>query len=111
MQENNTIKARHFNIVDGNIRLRGKEYYWHIPKTLRAANIQKGDIVVVRDIGRKAKVVVIDVLRENIEETGKKYEVVLSKVRSKAKDITVENYAEWVNEKAEESESEKNLSE
>ena len=85
MKEFNTIKGRHFNIVDGAFELKGKDYYWHIPKALRGANIQKGDLVTVKRPGKyDKKIIVTDVLREDIEDTGKSYKPVISKLDKEA---------------------------
>ena len=81
MKDSNTIKARHFNVVDGNFKFKSKEYYWHIPKALRSENIQEGDVVTVQHTGKyNKKVVVTAVFREDIEDTSKKYKAVLSKL-------------------------------
>jgi bifunctional DNA-binding transcriptional regulator/antitoxin component of YhaV-PrlF toxin-antitoxin module len=80
MQDSNTIRARHFRINRGNLTLDGRDYHWHIPKNLRSENIKKGDVVLVRARGNVDRVVVMDSFRENIEETGKKYNVVVQKV-------------------------------
>jgi hypothetical protein len=81
MNDFNTIKARHFYFANGELHFKGKEYSWHIPKHLRALNIQKDDIVrVSRHNDKDAKVMVVDVYRENREDTGKTYANILGKV-------------------------------
>ena len=83
MQDANTIKAYHFCIFEGNFCLdKRKEYYWHIPKAIRAENISKGDVVLVPSENRETKVIVIDVFRENVEETGKKYKSIIKKLET-----------------------------
>ena len=82
METNNTIKARHFKIVKGVFRINNKDYYWHIPKDLRHLDVKKGDMVLVSAQGRERKVIVVDVFREEIEETGKTYKPMLGKVQS-----------------------------
>jgi hypothetical protein len=47
---------------------------------IRSQNIQKDDIVVVRAAGTTSRVVVTDVFREDIEDAGKKYKVVVKKL-------------------------------
>ena len=90
MQEANTIKAYHFCVFSGVFCLdKRKEYYWHIPKNLRVENIKKGDIVLVHAHNVKMKVIVIDVLRENIEDTGKKYKSVMAKLETPPEIINV----------------------
>jgi hypothetical protein len=75
--EANTIKACHVRDEDGEIRvIDGREYCWHIPKALRG-DIQKGDVLLVMSLGKAAKVVVVDVYREDVEVTGKCYKSVL----------------------------------
>ena len=80
MKDFNTIKGRHFWIVDGVFELKGAEYHWHIPKALRDKNIQEGDLVTVKARDKIKKVIVTDVLREEIEETGKRYKPVMAKL-------------------------------
>ncbi|MEK5081186.1 DUF5839 family protein, partial [Solibacillus sp. FSL W7-1436] len=48
-----------------------KKYTWHIPKHIRSLNVQPGDIVCVKRT--KAPVLVVEVFREDIEDTGKLY--------------------------------------
>jgi hypothetical protein len=82
MQEFNTLKACFYYIDDGEIKPKGKEYNWHIPKNLRSENIKKGDFVSIKGIdGRKKKMIVTDVFREDIETTGKRYKPILSKAQ------------------------------
>ena len=80
MKDFNTLKGRHFRLKDGEISYTKKEYYWHIPKALREKNISKGDIVLVNAKDTKERVFVTDVLREDVEETGKKYKSVRDKI-------------------------------
>jgi bifunctional DNA-binding transcriptional regulator/antitoxin component of YhaV-PrlF toxin-antitoxin module len=83
----NTVKGRHFTIDEnGEIKFKPKDYFWHIPKAVRSAGIKPGDMVLVSAGGKKTKIIVIDVFRENIEDTGQKYKPVLKKVRD-AKNI------------------------
>jgi formylmethanofuran dehydrogenase subunit D len=77
MKDNNTITGVHFKIVNGEMEINPNEYNWHIPKDLRSLNIEKGDIVLVATKKSKCKVLVIDVFREDIEETGKIYKPVV----------------------------------
>lgn len=79
----NTIKARHVGFKDGKYSVHGREYCWHIPKALRHLNIQKGDFVVVRCRNKRKLVVVWDVFRENIEDTGKRYKPVVAKLNKR----------------------------
>lgn len=77
--ENNTIAAFHIlNKEDGIIKLRTKKIYnWHIPKSLREEPIQQGDIVLVSTAGSLAQVLVMQVFREEFEETQRRYKRVL----------------------------------
>ena len=77
--ENNTIAAFHISSnKDGIIKLNTqKMYYWHIPKPLRNKPIQQGDIVLVRTVGGLARVLVMQVFREELEETQKRYKRVV----------------------------------
>ena len=76
MKTNNTIAAFHITGKDheGHLKLRTtKLYHWNIPKRLRKDPIQKGDIVSVDAKTEKAPVLVMDVFREEFEETQKLY--------------------------------------
>ena len=77
--ENNTIAAFHISSnKDGIIKLNTqKMYHWHIPKPLRNKPIQQGDIVLVRTVGGLARVLVMQVFREELEETQKRYKRVV----------------------------------
>jgi len=79
MVENNTIAAFHIlSKKDGIIKLRTKKmYHWHIPKHLRKKPIQQGDIVLVPTADGLASVLVMQVFREEFEETQKRYKKVL----------------------------------
>jgi hypothetical protein len=86
VKDNNTLKACYFYIKDGEIKLKPKEYFWHIPKSLRAENIQVGDYILVRGFGKEQKekdkkLIVTDVFREDIEDTGKHYKPILGKTK------------------------------
>lgn len=77
----NTIKGCHAKVIDGVYHIGSKEYYWHIPKALRHLDIKKGDLVLVSSLNRNAMVIVSDVFRENIEDTGKRYKPVIDKLK------------------------------
>lgn len=80
MKTNNTIAARHIKRINKNrsIKLcRDKNYYWNIPKRLRQNPIQKGDMVLVPTKRGKRRVIVMDVFREEYEETGRLYKKVI----------------------------------
>lgn len=87
MKTDNTIAA--FHIVgekDGVLKLStNRLYHWNIPKRLRHDPIQKGDIVLVPTARGKRSVLVMDVFREEFEETKKLYKKVI-KVIEKAPD-------------------------
>lgn len=85
MKNNNTIAAYHIIGTENDaLKLNtDKLFHWHIPKTLRANPIQKGDIVLVLTRKGQRRVLVVDVYREDIEDTGKKYKPV-KKVLEKA---------------------------
>jgi bifunctional DNA-binding transcriptional regulator/antitoxin component of YhaV-PrlF toxin-antitoxin module len=80
MKDFNTVKARHFMIVGDTLEIGAKDYFWHIPKVLRADNIKKGDVILVKARGDLVRVIVEDVLREEMEETGKSYNSVVKKL-------------------------------
>ena len=72
MDDYNTIKAHHFKVVKGVFRIGAKEYYWHIPESLRAEKIKKGDMLLAATEFGDRKVVVVDVLNEPINEDPEK---------------------------------------
>lgn len=71
----NTIAGYHIlGTEHGKLRLETEKiFHWHIPKALREPPVQKGDIVVARTMRGERPVLVVDVFREDVEETGKKY--------------------------------------
>lgn len=76
MKTNNTIAAFHIIGKDdqGHLKLNTRNsYHWNIPKRLRVDPIQKGDIVLVDTKRGKKRVLVMDVFREEFEETQKLY--------------------------------------
>ena len=80
MKTDNTIVA--FHIIgtgkNGALKLRSnKLYHWNIPKRLRGNPIQKGDIVLVAAKKGRTRVLVMDVFREEFEETQKIYKKVI----------------------------------
>lgn len=79
LMENNTIAGFHVKSnKDGVIKLyTNKMYYWHIPKSLRNNPIQQGDIVLVRTTHGLASVLVMNIFREEFEETQKRYKRVV----------------------------------
>jgi hypothetical protein len=79
MENNNTIAAFHIlSNNDGILKLNtSKMYHWHIPKHLRDKFIQQGDIVLVRTARGNRSVVVMNVFREEFEETQKRYKRVV----------------------------------
>lgn len=85
MKTDNTIAA--FHIIgneNGVLKLNtNRQYHWNIPKRLRQDPIQKGDIVLVPTARGKKRVLVMDVFREEFEETQKLYKKVI-KVIEKA---------------------------
>ena len=81
MDSLNTVKAHHFTVTDGVMDINERDYFWHIPKALRVENIKKGDIILVKSQGKKKEVIVVDVFRENVEDTGKKYKPMLAKIK------------------------------
>lgn len=82
MEDKNTVKAYHFDDNNGNIRVCFKEYYWRIPETMRAEDIQKGDVVLVRAREGSASVIVDEVLQESDEIT-EKYKPVIKKLNKR----------------------------
>lgn len=80
MKTNNTIAACHIRRInsDGTIKLQHKkQYHWNIPKRLRKNPIQKGDIVLAPSKNRKGRILVMDVFREEYEETQRLYKKVI----------------------------------
>lgn len=79
MKSNNTIAAFHiWGIKNGVLKLNTKKmFHWNIPKRLREDPIQKGDIVLVSTKQGKKRVLVMDVFREEFEETQKLYKKVI----------------------------------
>jgi len=83
MKTNNTIAA--FHIIrreeNGSLVLNTNQLYtWNIPKRLREDPIQQGDIVRVNTNHGRRTVLVMNVFREEFEETGKMYKKVVSVV-------------------------------
>lgn len=78
MKSNNTIAAYHIiSRENGVLNLNtNRLYYWNIPKRLRKDPIQKGDIVSVPTALGTRSVIVMDVFREEFEETGRLYKKV-----------------------------------
>lgn len=89
--KNNTIAGFHIAKGKDNILKlsSSKLYNWHIPKNLRDIPIQKGDIVLVQTSQGRAKVLVMDVFREEFEETNRKYKKVLTIIEKAPKPETV----------------------
>ncbi|MGG3800848.1 DUF5839 family protein [Metabacillus fastidiosus] len=76
MENNNTIAGFHIAKIsdDGIIKFGSKKlYHWHIPKPLRNDPIQQGDIVLVHTESGLSKVLVMNVFREEFEETKRSY--------------------------------------
>lgn len=82
MKNNNTLAAYHIiGIENGALKLDTRKlFHWHIPKVLREDPIHRGDIVTVRANRGKTTVktpaLVMDVFREDIEDTGIKHQMV-----------------------------------
>lgn len=71
VENNNTLSGFHIKGKDGDaLKLYPKKYKWHIPKNLRDLMIQPGDIVA---IGNNAPVLVAEVFREELEDTGQRH--------------------------------------
>ena len=88
MKTNNTIAAYHIFRREENGALvlnTNQLYHWNIPKRLREDPIQPGDIVQVPTKKGKRSVVVMNVFREDIEDTGRTYKKVI-KVLERAPD-------------------------
>ncbi|AKG05863.1 hypothetical protein AAV35_013890 (plasmid) [Salimicrobium jeotgali] len=79
MKTNNTIAGCHvLRDEDGLWKVRtSKLYSWNIPKVLRQDPIQPGDIVEVATSRGRKPVLVMDVFREEFEETQRRYKKVL----------------------------------
>jgi hypothetical protein len=86
--ENNTIAAYHIvSNKDGIMKLNtNKMYHWHIPKSLRSDPIQQGDIVLAHTKKSLLPVVVMQVFREEFEETQKRYKRVIEIIERAPKD-------------------------
>lgn len=71
-KDNNTLSGFHIKSKKGEpLKLHPKKYTWHIPKKKRSLNIQPGDIVGIRK--NRSIILVVEVFREDIEDTGKTY--------------------------------------
>lgn len=83
--DDNTLHGFHIKSKNGEpLKIYPKKYTWHIPKKLRDLNIQPGDIVGVPGLkGNLVPVLVTEVFREELENTGKKYTRIVS-LREKA---------------------------
>ena len=91
-KENNTVKAYHFTVYNGELRLKSKVYSWHIPKALRGEKIRTGDIVIVQKGKLNVPVIVAEVVREEtvesktykpiIKTTGKRHEFDIEKIQA-----------------------------
>ena len=78
----NTIRACHFRKRNGQYVLNLKACYcWHIPKALRRSRIKPGDLVIVRAHDHREVMLVMEVFREEIEETNCTYKPVLCKLK------------------------------
>jgi primosomal protein N' len=80
MKTNNTIAAYHIFRWDENgapVLNTNQLYHWNIPKRLREDSIQPGDIIQVPTKKGKRSVVVMNVFREDIEDTGREYKKVI----------------------------------
>ncbi|WP_456275072.1 DUF5839 family protein [Bacillus sp. AK031] len=79
MENNNTISGFHIMKNEGGvIELNtNKTYNWNIPKVLREDPIKQGDIVLVRTKHGFKSVLVMNVFREEFEETKKRYKKVV----------------------------------
>lgn len=79
MDSNNTIEALHIISKESEplVLNTEKAFTWHIPKVLREEPIQKGDIVLVKTMKGPKKVLVMNVYREELEETKKRYRRVI----------------------------------
>ncbi len=78
----NTIRACHFRKRNGQYILNPKACYcWHIPKALRRSRIKPGDLVMVRAHDHREVVLVMEVFREEFEETHRTYKPVLCKLK------------------------------
>lgn len=79
MQNNNTLSGFHIKSRKNEVlRIYPKKYIWHIPKKLRDANIQPGDIVAAGET--MAPVLVTEVFREELEKTGRQYKKIVKLV-------------------------------
>lgn len=76
--ENNTLTGFHIKSKKGDpLKIYPKKYTWHIPKSLRYLNFQPEDIVGVTGVDKKnVPVLVSEVFREEVEDTGKRYKPV-----------------------------------
>lgn len=94
MKTNNTIAAYHIFRRDENGALvlnTNQLYHWNIPKRLREDPIQSGDIVQVPTKKGKRSVVVMNVFREDIEDTGREYKKVIKVLERAPKNTAQES--------------------
>ena len=80
MEKNTTVKAHHFRQAAGKLHLNTNEYLWYLPETVRAENIQRGDVVLVNTSNVNRYVVVAEVLDEDDETAKAKYNWVIKKI-------------------------------
>jgi len=85
--DNNTIAA--FHVVHHKNKVlklyTNQLYHWHIPKKLRPKQIQAGDIVLIETNKGHSHVLVMNVFREELEETNKTYKRVCKIIERKPK--------------------------
>lgn len=91
MKKDNTVKVRFLkDQKDLSKGVKNKEYKFHLPKYLRNQPISIGTVVVVESRnyhGKKKavqKAVVSEVFREEIEDTGLKYQPVIQVLKVNA---------------------------
>ena len=76
-EDNNTLYGSHIRSKFGDpLKIHQKKYTWHIPKSMRSLHIKPGDIIRVNKAG--GLVLVTEVFRENIEDTGKPYRSIIA---------------------------------
>ncbi|MFP7474454.1 DUF5839 family protein [Niallia taxi] len=92
--DNNTISAFHISSnKDGVLKLSTNRLYnWHIPKRLRSKHIQPGDIVLVHTKKGKAHVLVMNVFREELEETNRRYDYVYKIIERAPKKVELNSF-------------------
>lgn len=83
----NTISGKIVDIENGVYVINEQKLRrWHIPKALRRVKVRAGDFVYARNSEKKLDLILVyNVYRENIEDTGRSYPSIAAKVKKSQK--------------------------